>query len=130
MVGPSRIRVEDLYQWLWEVTHEEYPDVTNKENVVTLVQAEFRVGYLGGECSWNMVVMIPKKDGKELQGIRLVYVLWKATNGIINRRLTAEITYHHIIHGFCTGCGTGTAILEANILHQMTSMREAVLHTI
>ena len=57
-------------------------------------------------------------------------VLWKATTGIINRRLTAEIRYHDTVHGFCMGHGTGGATLEANLLQQLTDMREAVLHAI
>ena len=60
----------------------------------------------------------------------MVEVLWKATTGIINWRLTAAVMYHGRFHGFQMGQGKGTAILEAKLLHKTTSMREAVLHTV
>ena len=46
---------------------------------------------------------------------------------IINRRFTASINFHNILHGFRAGYGTGTAYLEAKLLHQLTAMREEVL---
>ena len=46
---------------------------------------------------------------------------------LINRRLTAAITYHDAIHGFRAGRRTGTATLEAKLLQQLTATREAVL---
>ena len=57
-------------------------------------------------------------------------VLWKPTTSIINRRLNAAIQYHSSLHGLQTGRGTGTATLKAKLIHQMTAMMEAVLHTI
>ena len=57
-------------------------------------------------------------------------ILWKSATRIINRRLIAEIKYYGSLHGFRTGCGTGTAILEAKLLHQLTAMGGEVLHTI
>ena len=77
-----------------------------------------------------MVVLIIKGDVKYFCGIRLVEVLWKATTGIINRRLTAAISYHNSLNRFWTRWGAGTAILEAEMLQHMTAMKEAVLHTV
>ena len=57
-------------------------------------------------------------------------VQWKATAMIINRRLTTAIMYHNRLYGFRTGHGTMTAILKAKLIHQLTDMREVVLHTI
>ena len=45
---------------------------------------------------------------------------------ILNRRLTASITYHD----FRAGCGTGTATLEAKLLQQLAALREEVLYVI
>ena len=81
-------------------------------------------------CAWQMVLVIPKGDIKEFRGTRLVEVLWKPTTGIINRRLTASIRYHGSLHGLQTGRGTGTATIKDNLIHHMTAMIEAVLHTI
>ena len=53
-------------------------------------------------------------------------ILCKSATRIINRRLIAEIKYHGSLHGLRTGCGTGTAILEAKLLHQLAAMRGEV----
>ena len=37
------------------------------------------------------------------------------------------ISFHATLHGFWMGQGTGTAVLEANLLQQLAAMREAVL---
>ena len=87
------------------------------------MQAEFLEASLAEACSWKMVVLIPKRVGKYFQGIRLVGYLWKFTTGIINQWLTSEITYHHNLHGFRMGHGTGNAILEANFIHHLSAMK-------
>ena len=55
-------------------------------------------------------------------------VMWKVVAAIINRRFTASITYHEVLHGFRSGRGTGTATLEAKLLQQLAALREEVLY--
>ena len=57
-------------------------------------------------------------------------VLWKTTKGILNICFTLEIHLHDAFHGFWAGHGMGTATLEANILQQLTAIREEVLYEI
>ena len=49
---------------------------------------------------------------------------------VINRRFTASITFHEVLHSFWVGCITGTATLDAKLLQQLVSMREEVLYVI
>ena len=49
---------------------------------------------------------------------------------ILNFQLTASITFHDVLHGFCAGRGTGTATLEGKILQQLAAMSEEVLYVI
>ena len=56
--------------------------------------------------------------------------MWKVVAAILHRRLTASITFHDLLHGFREGRGTGTATLEAKLLHQLAAMREEVLYVI
>ena len=49
---------------------------------------------------------------------------------ILHRRLTTAILYHDTLHSFRAGRGTGTATLEAKLLHQIAAMREEVLYMI
>ena len=81
------------------------------------------------EATWQTMMLIPK-GRKEYRGIRLVEAMWKVVAAILHRRLTTTITYHEFLHGFGAGCGTGTATLEAHLLHQLAAMGEVVLYVI
>ena len=94
--------------------------------VVDLVQLAFREGKLAEEATWQAVVLIPK--GKtDYRGIGLMEVMWNVVVAILNRRLTASITFHDFLHRFWAGCGTDTATLEAKLLQQLEALREDVL---
>ena len=54
-------------------------------------------------------------------------VIWSTVTSLLNCRLTEEITFHDVLHGFQAGCRTGTAALKANLLQYLTAMREVVL---
>ena len=56
--------------------------------------------------------------------------MWKVVVAILNRRLTASITFHDFLHGFRAGRGTGTATLEVKLLHQLAALWEEVLYVI
>ena len=57
-------------------------------------------------------------------------VTWKVVAVILHHRLMTAITFHDALHGFREGCGTGTATLEAKLLHQLAAMREEVIYMI
>ena len=67
------------------------------------------------------------QGGKYYRGIGLVEVMWKVVAEILNRRLTASITFHDLLHGFRAGCGTGNATFEAKLLQQLAPLREEVM---
>ena len=56
--------------------------------------------------------------------------MWKVVAAILNCRFTSSITYHDFLHGFRSGCITGTATLEAKLLQQLAALREEVLYVI
>ena len=49
---------------------------------------------------------------------------------ILKIQLTASIIFHDFLHAFWSGCGTGTATLEAKVLQQVAALREEVLYMI
>ena len=49
---------------------------------------------------------------------------------ILNRRLTASITFHDFLHGFQAGRGTGTATLNVKLLQHLVALREEFLYVI
>ena len=123
--SPSGMRAEHLRQWLIYATWEDLSDATTWMNVVTIVQAALHEGDLTKECTWQIVVLIPKENG-DFRGIGLIEVLWKAVARLLNRRITAAISYYDALHRFRSGRGMGTAALEAKMLQQLTAVREAV----
>ena len=76
------------------------------------------------------MVLILKGGGGVYREISLVEMIWKAVAVILNCRFTIAITYHDSLHGFRSGCGTGTATLEVKLLQKVATLREAVLHAI
>ena len=87
----------------------------NWERLLDLVQTAFREGRLAEEATRKAVVLRPKGE-KDYHGIGLVEAMWKVVAVILNRRLTASITYHDFLHVFWAGRGTCTATLEAKLL--------------
>ena len=75
------------------------------------------------------MVLIPKGK-KDYRGISLVEVMWKVVAAILNRQLTAYITYHDFLHGFRAGRGTSTATLEAKMMQHLSALRKEVLYVI
>ena len=94
-----------------------------------LVQKAFREGRLADEATWKAVVLITKGK-KDYHGIGLVEVMWKVVAENLNCQLTAFITFHDFLHGFRSGCGTGTATLDAKPLQQLAALREQILYVI
>ena len=125
--GPSGMREEHLKRWLVaarkaekgetttgaETTEEkettEFTELTepieaaNWEIVVDLVHTAFREGRLVEEATWQTVVLITKGK-KYYRCIGLMKVMWKVVEAILNRRLTASITFHDFLRGFRAGC--------------------------
>ena len=101
----------------------------NWEVVVDLIHIAFQEGMLAEDSMWQAVVLITKGE-KDYRGIGLVEVMWKVVAGILNRRLTASISFHNFLHCFRAGRGTGTATLGAKMLHQLAALRGEVLYVI
>ena len=152
--GASRMRVEHMKRWLASprksekdattTTGEEMTEnkgttafqtstdpmeAANWEMLMDLIQTAFRKGKLAGEATWQAVVLIPKGK-KYYQVIGLVEMMWKVVANILNRRLTASITFHDFLNGFRAGRGTGTATPKDKLLQQLVALREEVLYVI
>ena len=95
-----------------------------------MIQAAFHEGYLAEKCTWKTVVLIPKGNGKDFRRIGLVGVLWMIVTGILNFRLAVAIQIHDALHRFRTGRGTSTTSLEANMIQNLTEIREELIYDI
>ena len=96
---------------------------------MALVREAFGEELLAEESAWQTVVLTHKGKG-DYHGIELVEVTWKLVAEILNRRLTASITYHKFLHGFWAGHGTGTATIKDKLLQKLAPLREEVLYVI
>ena len=123
------MRVDYLRVWLQAANREDFPDPSQWEMAVGLIQASFREGRLDEGCSWKTAILIPKSND-DFCGIGLVEVIWKTVKWILNCRLTADIQFHDTLYRLQTGRGTGTAYLESNIPQQLLTMREEILYDI
>ena len=54
-------------------------------------------------------------------------VIWKKMSSLLNRRLTAEITFHGVLHSLLVGYSMGTATINDKTIQQLMAMREEVL---
>ena len=124
-----RIWADDLHGWLRASTQEKGPYTGHWDRVIDLVQMNFRDGTLLKECTWKMVVLLPKFNG-DFRGVSLIEVLWRTVSGVIRRNIGVAIIYHGVLHEFCTVRGIGTASLEANLIQYLTAMREEVLYEV
>ena len=97
--------------------------------VVRLVQGTFCKSRLAGECAWQTIVLTPMGNSN-FHSIGLVYVLCKTVMEILNRRLTAVIKFHNMLHGFQANRGTRTASLKAKLIQQIKARMEEVMYDI
>ena len=58
----------------------------------------------------------------------MVEVLWKVILIIVDWRLEVAIEIHDVLHGFRSKLGTGTATLEAKLIHQISGMRKEEMY--
>ena len=76
---------------------------------------------------WKAVVLLPK-GGKDYGVIDIVEVMWKLVVEILNRQLTASITFHDFLYRFRVCCSTGTATVVSKLIQQLADVREEVLY--
>eukprot|EP00957_Ditylum_brightwellii_P061037 4633286-Ditylum_brightwellii.AAC.1 len=71
---------------------------------------------------WVIIVLIPK-GGSNYRGIGLLEPFWKVIEKVMDGRLEV-VKFHDCLHEFCTGRGTGTAIIEAKLVQQLAYIKQ------
>ena len=67
---------------------------------------------------WTILVLIPKGNA-DTQGIGILWVLCKVMEAIIDTCIKRAKTLHDVLHGFLEVRGTGTSIMELNIVQYL-----------
>ena len=112
--GASAIRIEDVLRW-----YETLPNIWAQ--VVELVQLALIGHQIPLAFAIGILCLIPKEEPNKFRGIVLLEVIHKICTTIIHFRVQESIEFHPGIHGFRTGRGTITAILEAKLQMQHAS---------
>ena len=120
---------EHLRIWLSALSQKSSPDNTQSRKFVALIHMYLWKVHLSEECIWYTVIIITKSHCGFCV-VSLVKVLQKNVTGIMNFRITSAIDLHNTLHGFCAVRGQGNASLKANLLQQLTEMREQILYEI
>ncbi len=128
--GASKMHVEDIKQWLCDITLEEDlekgPNNMREGNnwclLVGLIQVIWMQGEIPQQLTWVIVVLLPKGGG-DYQGIGLLEPLWKVVERIMDRQLNA-LPLHEALHRCQNGLGPGTAILEAKLAKQLAHLEQ------
>jgi len=130
--GASKMRAEDIKDWLQGIVQEEDTGMEgagdNWRLLVKLIQAIWEKGEIPTQMRWVIVILIPKGRG-EFRGIGLLEPMWKVIENIMDGRLQA-IELHDCLHGFMTGRGTGTATIEAKLNQQLAFLEQTPLYQI
>ena len=66
------------------------------------------------ELKWTFLFLLHKGNAYS-QGIRMLEVLWKLVESIINTFINTDVVFHDILHVFCAFIGTGVAIVSINM---------------
>ena len=73
-----------------------------------------------------MLVLIPKGKADTL-GIRILEVVWKVVEAVIDTHIKSVVQFHNVLHRFHAGRGTGTAIMELKLTQDMESVDQDTL---
>ena len=75
------------------------------------------------DLGWTVLVLTPKGT-TDTPGIGLLDTLWKVEEALIDTHLRASLQMHDVLHGFRVGIGTGTAIMELTLTHDISSIEQ------
>jgi hypothetical protein len=92
--------------------------IINWDLFVELVLAVWAHGAIPPQLLWSTVVLIPKGGG-DYHGIVLLEPIWKVLEWIMDHCLDA-IKLHDCLHGCRANRGTGTAVIKANMVQQLS----------
>ena len=73
------------------------------------------------ELGWTILVLI-LKETTNIRGIDLRENLWKVVEALLETCLRASLKVHNVLHRLRYGRGTGMAITELKLAHEISSI--------
>ena len=86
-----------------------------------LVQLIWNHRNIPADLGWKISIFI-SKGNIDNRGIGLLEVLWKVMQDIIDTCIKKVVTFNYILHGFCAGRVTRTAIMKLELAQELASM--------
>ena len=77
---------------------------------------------------WIIIVLFPKA-GVNYWGIGLLKPFWKMDEMIIDKQFQV-VDCHDCLHGFLSGQGTGTTMIESNLAQQFAYLKQEALYMV
>ena len=65
-----------------------------------------------------MLVLIPKGNA-DTWGVGLLEIVWKVVEVVIDTYIKIVVNFHDVLHGFFTGRGSGTSIMEIKLAQEL-----------
>ena len=65
-----------------------------------------------------MLVLIPKRNA-DTRGIRLLEVVWKVVEAVIDTQIKTVILFYNVLHGFSAGRDTGTTTMDLKLAQEL-----------
>ena len=121
----NHLRSEHLQKWLREVypeeTSTEPPKTTRYIKLVDIIHFMWETGCILTKLGFSVLVMIPKLNA-DTQGIRLIEVVWKVAEAVIDTLIKSVVQFHDVLHGFCAERGTRTFIMDLRLVQELESV--------
>ena len=83
-------------------------------------------GSIPMELGWTVLVLIPKGNA-DTRGIRLLGVIWKVVEAVIDTRIKTVAKFYDVLHEFHIGRGREDAIMELKLTQEFESVDKAPL---
>ena len=94
--------------------------------LVELDQFMCEHGTIPTDLGWKILVLIPK-DNTDTQGIRLLEILWKVVEAVIDTYIKKEVMFRDVLYGFFSGRVTGTDIIDLNLVQELARVDQEPL---
>jgi len=122
--GISKMTLTHLKAWMKQALDPDegkQPQRQPWDTLVPLIQHMWSTGQLPAELTWSIQVLSPKPNGGA-RGIGLLEVVWKLMEETVDARVKEAIEFHDCLHGFRSGRGTDTAVIEAKLIQQLAAV--------
>ena len=98
-------------------------------NVRQTHQTRVGDGKILQQMLYTIIVLIPKRNSGDFWGMRLLEVLWKVIERVLDERISA-IPLHDTLHSFQAKRVCGTGIIKAKLAQKLAYLKRVPTYSI